>query len=316
MPLDPQARAYLDLIASLGGKPPREMSYDEWRVQGLERKAYFAIPPRPVANVEDRAIPGPAGDIPIRIYTPDAPGPLPVFVYIHGGGWVIGSVEQSDNLARAIANLTPCVVVSVEYRLAPETRFPGGLQDCYAATVWAAEHAAELGGDASRLAVGGDSAGGNLAGAVALLARDRGGPSIAYQMLIYPVSDSDFESASYLENAEGYGLTRDTMMYFWDLYVTGDADRANPLAAILRADLAGLPPALVITAECDVLRTEGDALAGKLKAAGVEVEHVYYPGQIHGFFAVDTMMETGNVAVEAAVKSMAAALAPKATAPA
>jgi acetyl esterase len=215
-----------------------------------------------------------------------------------------------------MANLTPCIVVSVEYRLAPEAKFPAGPEDCYAATQWVAAHGAELGGDPSRLAVSGDSAGGNLAAAIAIMARDRGGPTISYQLLIYPVTDCDFETASYRENAEGFGLMRDGMQYFWDLYVADPADATNPLAAVLRADLAGLPPAYVITAECDVLRSEGDAYAEKLKAAGVPVEHVSYPGQIHGFFNVGTMMQTGDVAVAAAATSLAAALAAKAVAPA
>jgi acetyl esterase len=312
MPLDPQARAYLDEVATLGFAAPRAIAVDQWRAQAPIRAAHFNIQPQPVAKVENRTIPGPDGEIPIRVFVPDSSSPLPILVYYHGGGWVIGSVDGSENLCRAMANLTPCIVVSVDYRLAPETRFPGGLEDCYTATAWVVEHGAELGGDPTRLAVTGDSAGGNLACAVSLLARDRGGPKISYQLLVYPVSDSNFETDSYLENAEGYGLTRDGMQYFWELYARDDADRANPLAAVLQADLAGLPPALVITAECDVLRSEGDALAEKLKAAGVQVEHAYYPGQIHGFFNVGTMMKTGDAAVEAAMRSLAAALEPQA----
>lgn len=312
MPLDPQARAYMDEVATLGFAAPRTITPDEWRAQGPIRAQHFGIQPQPIAKVEDRTVPGPAGEIPIRVFVPDAADPLPILVHYHGGGWVIGSVEASDNLCRAMANLTPCVVVSVEYRLAPETRFPGGLEDCYAATKWVAEHGAELGGDPSRLAVGGESAGGNLAAAVALLARERGGPKIGFQVLIYPVTDSDFETASYVEMAEGYGLTRDTMQYFWELYVEKEADRANPLAAVLRADVSGLPPALVVTAEFDPLRSEGETYAEKLKAAGVPVEHVSYSGQIHGFFNVGTMMEAGDKAVAAAARSLAAALNPAA----
>ena len=312
MPLDPQARAYMDAVAALGFPAPRTITPPEMRVNALARKQHFGIPPQPVARVEDRTVPGPAGEVPVRIFAPDADGPLPVLVFYHGGGWVTGSIETHENTCRALANLTPCVVVSVEYRLAPETRFPGGLEDCYAATRWVSEHAAELGADPDRLAVGGDSAGGNLAAAVALLARERGGPSIAYQLLIYPVTDADFETGSYREMEEGYGLTRDGMVYFWELYLDDEADRVNPLAAVLRADLAGLPPALVITAEYDPLRDEGDAFAAKLKAAGVPVEHVSYPGQIHGFFNVGTMMQTGDVAVARAARSLAAALSPQA----
>jgi len=312
MPLDPQARAYLDAVAALGGADPRTITPDEQRAQMVERRKYFAVEPQPIAKVENRTVPGPDGEVPVRIYTPDATGTLPVLVFYHGGGWVVGSIETHENICRALANQTPCVVVSVEYRLAPETKFPGGLEDCYAATRWASEHAAELGADASRLAVGGDSAGGNLAAAVSLAARDRGGPSIAFQLLIYPVTDANFETASYREKGEGYGLTLDGMQYFWELYFEDQSDVGNPLASVLRADLAGLPPALVITAEYDPLCSEGDAYAEKLKAAGVPVEHVSYPGQIHGFFNVGTMMQTGDAAVAAGARSLAAALAPKA----
>jgi acetyl esterase/lipase len=309
MPLDLEARAYLDAVIALGGKLPRQMTPPEWRAQMLERRQQFAVAPQPTAQVEDRTVPGPDGDIPIRVYRPDVGGSLPILVWYHGGGWVIGSIETHDTTCRALANLTPCIVVSVEYRLAPEARFPAAPEDCYAATRWVAEHGAELGGDPSRLAVGGDSAGGNLAAAIALMARDRGGPSIAFQLLVYPVTDYNFETSSYREMAEGYGLTRDTMQYFWELYLA-DPAAANPLTSVLQADLAGLPPALVITAEYDPLRDEGDAYAAKLQAAGVQVEHVSYPGQIHGFFAVGTMMQAGDRAVASAARSMAAALAP------
>jgi acetyl esterase len=307
MPLDPQTRAYLDAVAALGG-PSGRLAPTEMRDNGLARSRHFAGPEPAIKQVEDRTIPGPDGDVPVRIYTPDAAGPLPIFVYIHGGGWVAGSIESTDHQCRAIANMTPCVVVSVDYRLAPETKFPGGLEDCYAALVWAAEHGAEIGGDPSRLAVGGGSAGGNLALAVSLLARDHNGPKISYQMLVYPVTDNDFERPSYTDLATGYGLTRDGMQYFWELYCANESDADSPYMAVLRADLAGLPPALVITAEFDPLRDEGDALAEKLSAAGVPVEHICYEGVIHGFFNVGTMVTIGDVAVEAAAKSMAAAL--------
>jgi acetyl esterase len=314
MPLDPQARAYMDAVAALGGAPPREMTPPEWRAQMTARRQHWGILPQPVARIEDRSVPGSDGDVPVRVFVPQATGPLPILVHYHGGGWVIGDVDGSENLCRAMANLTPCIVVSVEYRLAPEAKFPAGLEDCYAATRWVAEHGAELGGDPTRLAVGGESAGGNLAAAVSLLARERGAPNIAFQLLIYPVTDANFETGSYLEQAEGYGLTRDSMQYFWELYLEDPVEVTHPLASVLQADLAGLPPALVITAEYDPLRDEGDAYAAKLKAAGVPVEHISYPGQIHGFFNVGTMMQTGDKAVAAAARSMAAALAPAAVA--
>ena len=310
MPLDPQARAYLDASTELGLPAPRACTPAEMRAGALKRRHHFGAPPIPVGRVEDRTVPGPADEIPVQVFVPDAAGPLPILVFYHGGGWVSGCIETHENACRALANLTPCVVVSVEYRLSPEAKFPAGLEDCYAATSWVAEHGTELGGDPTRLAVGGDSAGGNLAAAVALLARERGGPKIGLQLLIYPVTDYNFETASYRDAAEGYGLTQDSMRLFWELYLDSEGDAANPLASVLRADLAGLPPAHVITAEYDPLRDEGDAYAAKLKAAGVPVEHVLYPGQIHGFFNVGTMMKTGEVAVERAARAIAAALAP------
>lgn len=316
MPLDPQARAYLDELAALGFRPTREMTPAEMRAASLARKRQLGGTPPPVARVEDRTVPGPDGDVPIQIFAPDAPGPLPILVYYHGGGWVRGCIETHENVCRALANQTPCLVVSVEYRLAPEAQFPAGLEDAYAATRWVAEHGAELGGDPARLAVGGDSAGGNLAAAVSLLARDRGGPPIAYQLLIYPVTNYNFDTASYRDLAEGYMLTQDDMRLYWELYLKNEADAASPYASVLRADLHGLPPALVITAEYDPLRDEGNAYAEKLKAAGVPVEHICYPGMIHGFFNVGTTITTGDVAVERAARSLATALGAPGRAPA
>ena len=194
----------------------------------LKRRHHFGAPPIPVAKVTDLTVPSPDGDIPIQVYAPDAAGSLPILVYYHGGGWVSGCIETHENACRALANQTPCVVVSVEYRRAPETKFPGPLEDCYAATKWVAEHGAELGGDPTRLAVGGDSAGGNLAAAVALLARERGGPKIGFQLLIYPVTDCNFETASYKDAAEGFGLTQDSMRYFWEMYLRGRGGRREP----------------------------------------------------------------------------------------
>lgn len=313
MPLDPQARAHLDASAALGLAAPETIPIEQHRANGLTRKRQLGGPPPPVAKVEDRLVPGPDGDVPVQIYTPEGDGPFPILVYFHGGGWVAGCIETHENVARALAKLTPCITVSVEYRLSPEAPFPKGLEDCYAATVWAAERGAEIGGDPTRIAVGGDSAGGNLAGAVALLARDRGGPKIGFQLLVYPVAGADFDTRSYLDSAEGYGLTRAAMMYYWDCYVSGEEDRTNPLTSLVHADPTGLPPAMVITAEFDPLRDEGDAYAEKLKAAGVPVEHVSYPGMIHGFFNVGTLMQRGDEAVERAARAIARALSPAPT---
>ncbi|MCC6180050.1 MAG: alpha/beta hydrolase [Chloroflexi bacterium] len=309
MPLDPQARAYLDQMAAAGYKPAHQMTVAEARESALARKRAFGGVPPAVATVEERIVPVEGGEIPVTAFVPDAARPLPILVYYHGGGWVTGSIETHANACRALARQTPCVVVSVEYRCAPEAKFPRPLEDCYAATRWVAEHAEEFGGDASRLAVGGDSAGGNLAAAVCLLARERGGPSIAYQLLIYPVTDHNFETASYRDMAHGYMLTRESMRWFWDHYLPSPDEVANPLASVLRADLHGLPPAYVITAECDPLRDEGDAYAERLKEAGVHVQHLRYPGMLHGFFNVGTPVQMGDVAVARAAEALHAALA-------
>ena len=206
-------------------------------------------------------------------------------VWFHGGGWVVGSIETNDPTCRALANRSGSIVVSVDYRLAPEHRFPVPLDDCYAATEWAAANAASFGGDTSRLGVAGSSAGGNLAAAVALRARDEDGPRLVHQSLICPVVDNDFERPSYVENAEGYGLSYDTMRYFWDCYVSSEADATNPYVAPMAADdLSGLASAFVLTCEYDPLRDEGEAYAERLREAGVPTVLSRYDGQIHALF--------------------------------
>jgi acetyl esterase len=237
-----------------------------------------------VGSVNDRTIPGPAGEIPVRVYTPLKSGAgRGVLVYFHGGGWVIGDLDSHDAVCRAVSNAAECVVVSVHYRLAPEHRYPAAADDAYAATVWVAEHAVELGVEPTQVAVGGDSAGGNLAAVVALMARDRGGPALAFQSLVYPVVDTGFETPSYTENGEGYSLGRADMGWFLDHYVEASA-RLEPYAAPLRAaHHRDLPPALVITAEYDPLRDEGEAYAARLQQAGVPVTVRRIPGMMHGF---------------------------------
>ncbi|HYR96084.1 MAG TPA: alpha/beta hydrolase, partial [Candidatus Binatus sp.] len=208
MPLDPKAREFLDQLEAAGGPPLTDLSVATAR---LAIDALFASQGEvePVARVEDRRIPGPGGEIPIRVYTPEGKAPFPVLVFIHGGGWVLCSLDSHDPPCRALANAVPCVVVSVDYRLAPEHKFPAAAEDAYAAARWVADHAAELGGDPGRIAVGGDSAGGNLAAVVALLARERGGPRLVHQLLVYPATDAGLDSPSLFENGEGYFLTRD-----------------------------------------------------------------------------------------------------------
>ncbi len=309
MPLDPQAKAVLDQFASMGGQQLHEMSVAQARELILGMVA-LAGEPESVARIENRTVPGPAGEIPVRIYAPVGTAPFPVLVYFHGGGWVIGNLDTHDGICRSLANRVGCLVVSVDYRLAPEHRFPAAPEDCYAATRWLAEHAGSLGGDKGRIAVGGDSAGGNLAAVVALMARDRGGPKLAFQLLVYPATDTDFETRSYRENSEGYFLTRADMVWFWNHYAPRDEDRRNPYAAPLRAaSLRGLPPALVITAEFDPLCDDGNAYAARLREDGVPVRLSQQDGLIHGFFQMGAVIDRGRASVDEASRALKDAFA-------
>ena len=308
MPLDPQAKAVLDQFASMGGQQ-LQMSVAQARELILGMVA-LGGEPESIARVENRTVPGPAGQIPVRIYTPVGTAPFPVLVYFHGGGWVIGNLDTHDGICRSLANRVGCLVVSVDYRLAPEHPFPAAPEDCYAATRWLAEHAGSLGGDKGRIAVGGDSAGGNLAAVVALMARDRGGPKLAFQLLVYPATDTDFETRSYRENSEGYFLTRADMVWFWNHYAPRDEDRRNPYAAPLRAaSLRGLPPALVITAEFDPLCDDGNAYAARLREDGVPVRLSQQDGLIHGFFQMGAVIDRGRASVDEASRAVKDAFA-------
>ncbi|ATF13344.1 alpha/beta hydrolase [Brevibacillus brevis X23] len=240
----------------------------------------------PLAKVEDKLIPaGADAEINIRMYTPEGQGPFPLFVYYHGGGWVIGDLETVDASCRMLAHLSGRIVVSVDYRLAPEHKFPVPVADSYAALKWVSENASSINGSASDLVVGGDSAGGNLSTVLSLLAKDQNGPAIKAQVLVYPVTDMRFDSPSYMEFQEGFGLNRDLMLWFSNHYINHEYDKGNPYVAPLSArDLSNLPPAIVITAECDVLRDEGIAYAERLKNAGVKVEAVCEKGLVHGYF--------------------------------
>ncbi|MFW5973928.1 MAG: alpha/beta hydrolase, partial [Natrialbaceae archaeon] len=237
-------------------------------------------------TVEDRGIDGPAGTIPVRLYDPrESVAESPLIVFFHGGGWVIGDLDTHDGPCRKLAAETGYPVVSVDYRLAPEHPFPAGLRDCYAALEWAAESSSDLGVDPERIVLAGDSAGGNLAAAVSMLSRDRGGPAVAAQVLVYPATGDATATAAYEENGEGYFLTTETMAWFHDLYIDDEIDDGNVYAhPRLAADLSGLPPATVVTAGFDPLRDDGVAYANRLAEAGVPVEHRNYEGMIHGFF--------------------------------
>ncbi|MFN8500106.1 MAG: alpha/beta hydrolase [Anaerolineae bacterium] len=298
MPLHPDAIAFLELREQMGVRPANELTVAEARAQGI-RTCPVAGPDDAVGHVHDRTVPGPAGDIPARIYGPPGVGaghpPLPVIVYYHGGGWVIGNLDTDDVRCRQLCRSANAVVVSVNYRHAPEDRFPAAAEDAYAAVKWVAENAAQMGEDPQRIAVCGASAGGNLAAVVSLMAKDRGGPAIAYQALIVPVTNDSFDTVSYQECAEGYGLTRDAMKLYWGYYLASPDDGAHPYASPLRAaDLSGLPPALVVTSEYDPLRDEGEAYAARLRDAGVPVTAMRLDGMLHGFLGADAIPAIGR----------------------
>jgi len=283
MPVDPQIQVLLDMGA--GVPATNTLSVAEARAQ-YEGRIRLMAPAPDVGAVTERSVPGPGGELRLRIYRPTGPGPFPLLAFFHGSGFVLCSLDTHDGMCRHLCAGAGCVVVSVDYRLAPEHKFPAGLDDCVYATRWIAEHAAELDGDATRLAVCGDSAGGNLAAAAALRLRDEAGPPPLGQLLIYPVTDYHTPGTpSYRENAEGYGLTRETMVWFWDHYLASPSQAADPYASPLRAtNLAGLPPALVVTAEYDPLRDEGEYFAERLRGAGTEATTSRWDGMNHGFF--------------------------------
>ncbi len=310
MPIDPIAAGLLQQMAEAGMPPLNEMSPADAR-QAAEGFRALAGEPEPVADVTNRTIPGPGGDIPVRIYTPAGGGSsLPCLVYYHGGGWVLGDIEGVDTICRAVANRAGCKVVSVEYRLAPEHKFPAPFDDCYAALEWVAASGDGIGVDSSKLAVGGDSAGGNLAAAVAIKARDDGGPALRHQLLVYPVTNHGYGTESYSVNGDGYLLTLDMMTWFWDHYLNSADDGRNPLASPLAAsDLSGLPSAFVITAEFDPLRDEGEAYAAKLAEAGVKVSHQRFDGQIHAFWQMPGVFPAALEAADQAATHLKAAFA-------
>jgi acetyl esterase len=287
VPLDPQARQIVDAMAATFPAVDFARSGTENR-RLVKEAAAQVIPhaPEPVGSVLDREVPGPLGPIRVRVYRPFGAGrePLPVAAFFHGGGWVVCDLDSHDGMCRAICNASGCVVMGVDYRLAPEFRFPAGPEDAYAAVAWLGEHAAEIGGDPRLLAVVGDSAGGNLAAVVALMARDRGGPALELQVLLYPVIDFRFDTPSHLDRTEPHVLQSDEVRYYWYQYLSDEADGANPYASPLRAEsLADLPPALLVIAEYDPLRDEGEAYAARLAAEGVPTVATRYDGMMHSF---------------------------------
>jgi acetyl esterase/lipase len=316
MPIDPQAKVLLDLMPPM----PDFAALDLALIRaGMAQGPLSAGDPEPVARVENRTVPGPAGKIPVRVYTPmqasrsepkASEGHRAGLVFFHGGGFVLCNLDTHDGICRSLANAAGCVVVSVDYRLAPEHPYPAAPEDCYAVTEWVAKNGAELGIDVSRLAIGGDSAGGNLAAVVALMARDRGGPSLRFQLMIYPVTDCAFDTLSYRENAEGYFLTTGMMRWFWEKYLADPAQGGEAYASPLRAqNIANLPPGLCITAGYDPLRDEGEAYAERLRKAGVDVRTTRYAGMFHGFFSMTGQLDKAREALAEAATALRAALA-------
>lgn len=305
MSLDVHVRNILDQLAAL--KAPKLWEIGPQAARAAMKMSVFRGGDTQIGNSEDRRIAGPGGDLALRVYTPlDAPaGALGGLVFFHGGGFVIGDLDTHDDLCRCLANGSGCRVVSVDYRLAPEHPFPAAVEDCFAATKFVAEHAADFGIDPKRLAVGGDSAGGNLATVVAQLAK-AGGPPIAFQLLIYPVTQLGApDTPSMRDNAKGYFLEKDGMDWFTRCYAPDKAHRSDPrLSPLLCTDLAGQPPAYVITAGFDPLRDEGKDYADKLDAAGVPVTHVNYPGMVHGFFSMRSLIPKAREAVSAAAAAL------------
>jgi len=306
MPLDPKAKAVIDQMSSL--PVPAWDILDAVTYRAILDSARFPPPPITLAEIRNTTIPGPAGPIPVRIYRNSLDGNQPGIVYFHGGGFVIGSLDSHEGGCRRLCKGAGCTVVSIDYRLAPEHVFPAAVEDAYEATKYVAEHATELGIDPKRIAVAGDSAGGNLAAVVALIARDKCGPAICHQLLVYPVTDLKFTSESYRSNGVGYFLTRDMMDWFRRQYMPAAAALDHPHASPLYAEsLKGLPPATVVTAEYDPLRDEGEAYAKRLQEAGVPTKVKRYDGVFHGFFSMAGVIDQGDQAVDWAVGELKAA---------
>jgi acetyl esterase len=310
--LHPEVRALLEMMDAQAAPPLESQDPVEARSSRVEPMKMLGGEPDALERVEDLSVPGPGGDVPVRIYARAHSGLRPALVYFHGGGFVFGNLDTHDAVCRALAKQSGAVVISVDYRLSPEDKFPAAVEDSYAVTRWAAANAERLGIDERRITVGGDSAGGNLATVVAMRCRDAGGPALASQLLIYPVTDvSSFETASHRELAEGYFLTRAAMDWFIGHYLpSNDLTRHPEVSPLLAPDLSRLPPALVITAEFDPLRDEGEAYAQRLRQAGVPVTLTRYPGMIHGFVSMRGVLAGGRQAIREAAEYIQQAVDP------
>ena len=302
MALDAATIRFLKQLTEGGGKPLHESTPDEARVY-LSGLAELAGPAPEMQRVEDRTIDGPDARVTLRILVP-VENPIGVLVYYHGGGWVLGSIDEYDTVARKLAERTSCAVVLVEYRLAPEHRYPAAVDDSYAALEWVGQNVKYIAGREVPLIVAGDSAGGNLAAVMAVRARARNGPLIVLQVLIYPVTDSDLDLPSYADPENQLLLTRDGMIWFWDHYIPDSSRRSEPDASPLHTDnLSGLPPTVILTAEHDVLRDEGEAYAARLQEADVKVNLKRYSGQMHGFFTL-LMLPGSELGFQQVVKAV------------
>lgn len=300
MPLDPKAKALLTAIIAAGDPPLGTLPIEIARRQIDSRYAQMRTPLSPVGSIRDIQIPGPGGDIPLRIYTPSGNGPFPLVVYFHGGGWVLFGLDSYDSICTHLCSESRCIIVSVAYRLAPENKFPAASDDCLSATEWVFKHAVSLNGDPVKVVVAGDSAGGNLAAVTALRLRDTNGPELAGQIMIYPATDYyEPGTRSYHELGDDYILTRKDMVWFWQQYITDPGDASNPYAAPLKASsFAGLPPAMILVSGYDLLLDEGLAYAGKLKKAGVPVKISVYEEMMHGFLSYLGILKQAKTAIE------------------
>ncbi|WP_435153672.1 alpha/beta hydrolase [Haladaptatus sp. DFWS20] len=304
--MDDEMAAVIEEIEAMGVPPWHAMSVESAR--RIEDDVFTADEQEEIHFVRNLAIPGPRGEIPIRVYRPDVQD-APVVVFYHGGGWVLGTLNSIDGVCRELAKRAECVVVSVDYRLAPEQPFPAGVDDAFAALEWVENHADSVGGDPSKLGVAGTSAGGNLAAVTALRAREFDGPTLSHQCLLYPVTNHDFDTDSYVENGDGPLLSRSDMEWFWNQYLRSPVDGANPFASPLRAsDLSGLPPTTVVTCGYDPLRDEGIAYADRLAEADVPVWHNHYPEMAHGFLSVTDAVSTADEAMDEVAESIQANL--------
>ena len=300
MALDPKAKALLTAIEVAGEPAITELPLDVSRMQIERAYARMKIPLKPVASVQNMVIPAPCEEILIRIYTPSGTGPFPVIVFFHGGGWVLFHPDSYDPVCTHLCEGAECIVVSVDYRLAPENKFPAATDDCLAANRWIFENCTGFNGDQSRVFVAGDSAGGNLAAVTALRIRDEGGPKLMGQVLIYPILDYYLpEKKSYTEFSDGFGLNREVVKWYWDQYLDKKGDRQNPYAApLLAQDLSALPGTLVIVSGYDPLRDDGIAYANRLLAAGVQTRLSIYEDMIHGFISYPGILKQAKTAIE------------------